>query len=122
MTEDILLLGHPFLRKQVVPISFPWDEHFSDENTRLKRALEEFRQEKGFGRGIAAPQIGISKRLISLNLGEGPFSIINPVITQCSEETFTLWDDCMSFPDLLVKVERAVSITVEYRNECEKRC
>ena len=40
--------------------------------------------------------------------------MINPEITDRSEQTFTLWDDCMSFPDLLVKVRRHASITVSF--------
>lgn len=90
---------------------------FVEENRRLKNALDAFRKEKGFGRGIAAPQIGIPKRMIALNLGEGTRTIVNPVITRRSSGTFTMWDDCMSFPDLLVMVRRHVSIDISYRDE-----
>lgn len=44
----------------------------------------------------------------------GAFTLHNPEITWRSEATFTLWDDCMSFPDLLVKVRRAESISIKY--------
>ena len=43
--------------------------------------------------------------------------VINPEITWRSEEMFTLWDDCMSFPDLLVKVLRHRSISVRFLDE-----
>jgi peptide deformylase len=52
-----------------------------------------------------------------MNLGNGPFSIVNPEITCYSDQTFTLWDDCMSFPDLLVKVRRHESIGLRYTDE-----
>jgi peptide deformylase len=52
-----------------------------------------------------------------MNLGEGPFFIVNPVITVRSEETFTMWDDCMSFPDLLVRVRRNASLSLSFVDE-----
>ena len=115
--DTVLLLGDPRLRKVAMQIEDVMDAPFQLEIARLKKALENFRKEKGFGRAIAAPQIGINKRFISINLGEGPFSIINPVITWYSDQTFTLWDDCMSFPDLLVKVRRHESIGLRYTDE-----
>lgn len=117
MHSKVLLLGDPRLREKSKPVENISDEDFIPEMELLKQALEEFREEKGFGRAIAAPQMGISKRFIALNLGAGPFVIINPEITWKSDETFTIWDDCMSFPDLLVKVKRHTLIQVKYRNE-----
>jgi peptide deformylase len=55
--------------------------------------------------------------MIALNLGEGPFVIVNPRIVRRSSEAFRMWDDCMSFPDLVVRVERHCSIDVEYFDE-----
>lgn len=52
-----------------------------------------------------------------MNLGERPFCIANPEIVWRSEERFTLWDDCMSFPFLLVRLSRHVSISVRYTDE-----
>jgi peptide deformylase len=53
------------------------------------------------------------KRLIYMNIDE-PVAFINPELTNLSEEMFELWDDCMSFPNLLVKVKRHASITMNY--------
>jgi peptide deformylase len=78
--------------------------------------MEDIRKRYGFGRGIAAPQLGIMKRLFYLNLDK-PYIIINPEIVNPSEEMFELWDDCMSFPNLLVKVKRHQSLTLEYLDE-----
>lgn len=117
MKTDVLILGNPVLRE----ISTEVDDFQSTEIIRsfeaLKQALENFRKNNGFGRGIAAIQIGIKKRILALNLGKGAFLVVNPRIVWQSQETFTLWDDCMSFPDLLVKVKRNASITVEYQND-----
>lgn len=117
MSDHVLPLGDPRLRIVCEPVKDAADPAFQAENQRLKAALEAFRAEWGFGRGIAAPQIGIPKRFISINLGEGTHSLINPVIKWRSPETFTLWDDCMCFPELLVRVRRNLSISISYVDE-----
>ena len=116
MTEAarVLLLGDPTLRRVSTPVEDVTNADFRHDRARLHATLEAFRAEHGFGRAISAPQIGVPRRFIALNLGEGPFTMINPEITWCSPETFTLWDDCMSFPSLLVRVRRHVSISVRY--------
>lgn len=115
--DPVLPLGDPRLRRVCGPVENPADPRFQAENRRLQAALEAFRAARGFGRGIAAPQIGIPWRFIALNLGKGTYSLLNPVITWRSEDTFTLWDDCMCFPDLLVKVRRHASISIAYQDE-----
>jgi peptide deformylase len=79
--------------------------------------LAAFRAAHGFGRAISAPQIGVPRRFIALNLGNGPLVMVNPEIVWKSAETFTMWDDCMSFPGLLVKVKRYSSISVCFHDE-----
>lgn len=118
--EDILKLGDPRLyenceavKKQELPLVNAWV-------LGLHEAMEDIRKWYGFGRGIAAPQLGIMKRLFYLNLDK-PYIIINPEIKNPSEELFELWDDCMSFPNLLVKVKRHQSLTLEYLDENWKK-
>src|SRR5215210_4354471 len=110
---EVLLLGDPRLRVRSSEV------HAYDgrELDALAATLEEFRRQHGFGRAISAPQIGIAKRFIAVNLGQGTFFVVNPVIVWRSDETFTMWDDCMSFPDLLVRVERARSLSLQYLDE-----
>ncbi len=117
MSGRVLLLGDPGLRIKCRPVDDVSDTALAGEISLLKRELDDFRKEKGFGRAIAAPQIGIRKRFIALNLGKGTFVIFNPVITWHSTDTFTLWDDCMSFPDLFIRVKRYASISMTYRDE-----
>jgi len=114
--NDILLLGDPRLyevcklvQKSELPLITDW---VAD----LHSAMEDIRRKYGFGRGIAAPQIGVMKRLFYLNLDKS-YIIINPEIKDASEEMFELWDDCMSFPNLLVKVQRHRSLTLHYLDE-----
>ena len=117
MSDAILPLGDPRLRLKALPVLDPKDPVFIEENARLQATLEEFRRTQGFGRGVAAPQIGIGKRFIAVNLGRGTHSLINPEITWASPETFTLWDDCMCFPWLLVRVRRHASISLAFDDE-----
>jgi peptide deformylase len=115
--EEILLLGDPRLRRicdLVLDFQAPeCHEHAS----RLQRALEQFRAEHGFGRALSAPQIGIPRRMIAMNLGEGPFLLVNPEFTGRSARMFTLWDDCMSFPWLMVRLERHLHVDLTYQDE-----
>jgi peptide deformylase len=113
MADEVLLLGDPRLRQRSVEV----EQADAEEFARLARALDAFRARHGFGRAISAPQIGIAKRFIAVNLGQGTFFVVNPVVTDVSGETFTMWDDCMSFPDLLVRVRRASSLSLEYADE-----
>jgi peptide deformylase len=46
-----------------------------------------------------------------------PVVLINPAFTWLSDELFELWDDCMSFPNLLVKVKRHKEAVVKYLDE-----
>jgi peptide deformylase len=113
----VLLLGDPNLRKKSRPVDSIADADFRYARDRLHATLEAFRAEHGFGRAISAPQIGVAQRFIAVNLGDGPFTMINPEITWAAGETFTMWDDCMSFPFLLVRVRRHRSVSVRYLDD-----
>jgi peptide deformylase len=96
-------------------------EEFSSKETRrtiadLRDTLVDFRKCRGFGRGIAAPQIGSTRRIIFVHTG-ALGAIINPTIIRKSKQTFEMWDDCFSFPDILVKVKRHTRIAVSYVDE-----
>jgi peptide deformylase len=115
--DAVFLLGDPRLRIVCAPVEDLMSPAFAEERERLKAALDAFRAECGFGRGIAAPQIGIPRRFIALNLGRLTSCLVNPTVVWRSDETFSLWDDCMSFPDLLVRVRRNNSISLRYIDE-----
>ena len=116
----VLLVGDPRLRRVAAPVSRT-EPGLMDDVARLHATLARFRSEHGFGRAVSATQIGVARRFIALDLGEGPFTMFNPEITRRSGETFTLWDDCMSFPFLLVRVARDASIDVEFEDEAGRR-
>lgn len=113
--KDILLIGDPRLYEISEPVQ---QEELSDIApivAQLGEVIKEFRATYGAGRAIAAPQLGIMKRLIVMNIDE-PVAIINPVIYDYSDEQFEMWDDCMSFPNLLVKVRRHQKCTMKFRD------
>ncbi|MFZ1749631.1 MAG: peptide deformylase [Saprospiraceae bacterium] len=114
--NDILLLGDPLLYQVCDPVLESELPYVKDWVNDLHHVMEDVRAKYHFGRAIAAPQLGIMKRLIYMNIDK-PTIIINPEITYYSKEMFELWDDCMSFPHLLVKLHRHKSITLKYRDE-----
>lgn len=114
--HDILKLGDSRLYEICDPVLESELNQVSNWVQQLHEAMEDIRKVYGFGRGIAAPQLGIMKRMFYLNLDK-PYVILNPELKNISEETFELWDDCMSFPNLLVKVRRHQSLTLRYWDE-----
>ena len=112
---NIVQLGNPLLRARSIEVEDLAEAMavFRD----LRDTLHEFRRAHGFGRGISAVQIGEAKRLIYIEFEGTAYSLVNPVLVWASEETFRLWDDCFSFPHLLVELDRSVSVAVTYRDE-----
>ena len=118
--KEILLLGNPILREQCSAVKNVRANEIVETITNLRDTLIDFRARQKFGRGIAAPQIGSTKQVIYIDF-EYKGALINPRITRRSRQKFTLWDDCFSFPDLLVKVVRNYSIRVAYLDESGER-
>lgn len=114
--QDMLLLGDPRLYQVCAPVTESELPLVKNWVADLHQVMEAIRRKYHFGRGIAAPQLGIMKRLIYLNLDK-PYIILNPEIVNPSATMFELWDDCMCFPNLLVKVKRHKNLTLKYRDE-----
>ncbi|TAH19320.1 MAG: peptide deformylase [Cytophagales bacterium] len=119
--EDLLLLGNPLLYEVCEPVLEAELPFLATWVADLHNVMQEIRAKYNFGRAIAAPQLGIMKRLIYMNIDK-PIVFINPEFTYLSDEMFELWDDCMSFPNLLVKVKRHKSLTIKYLDENWKTC
>ncbi len=64
------------------------------------------------GVGLAAPQVGVRKRVIVVDVGENPITLVNPEITAAEEEQVGL-EECLSLPDLVGEVRRAVWVKVK---------
>jgi peptide deformylase len=111
----IRLLGDPVLRTRCKTVPRASAELRIRLSNDLRDTLADFRSRRGFGRGIAAPQIGSTVRAIYIEPEIGG-AMFNPRITQRSRRTFLLWDDCFSFPDLLVRLRRHHSVEVAYED------
>jgi peptide deformylase len=110
----ILLLGDARLRQPAQRVGRFVDERVRREARILVEALDEFRSRHGFGRAISAPQIAIPRRMIAMRMDGWPEVVLDPEIVWRGPARVTLWDDCMSFPFLLVRVERDAAIRVRY--------
>lgn len=67
--------------------------------------------------GLAAPQIGINKRVILVKIGKSFVVMINPQIIEKSPETAISEEGCLSLPNIWGNVERFFEITVEFTDE-----
>ena len=114
--DDLLLLGDPRLYQVCDPVLPGELPLVKDWVADMHNVMQEIRERYHFGRAIAAPQLGIMKRVIYMNI-DRPVVFINPVLSSLNDEKFELWDDCMSFPNLLVKVMRHKQITIDYVDE-----
>lgn len=111
--KDVLLLGDRRLRDVCMPLSERDLPEVLKVLPGLHNIIQEFRAKYQAGRAIAAPQVGYMKRLVYLYIDQ-PTVFINPRFTHLSKDKFALWDDCMSFPHLLVWLERHCQCTLEY--------
>lgn len=66
------------------------------------------------GIGLAAPQVGILKQIIVVDIGNNPLYLINPKITYASDRKEETIEGCLSLPDYFDFVTRAKTITVEF--------
>ncbi len=113
--RPVLQLGDPLLREKSLPIQDSTAPEIADLVRDLSDTLAHWRAKTGYGRGIAAPQLGVLKRVIFLKLhGEEAWPLINPEIVARSEGKIVVWDACLSFLSIFMQVERNREITVQY--------
>ena len=118
----MLLLGDARLRRPSVACDFDDAAPLLQVEDELHAALARFRADNGYGRAMSAPQINHHVRMIACDLGreavhrphEQPFTLCNPEVLHYASSTFSLWDDCMSFPNLMVRLRRSESISLRY--------
>jgi peptide deformylase len=115
--RTVLQLGDPGLREVAKKVDDPAAAEIRALVEDLSETLAYWRKTTGYGRGIAAPQIGANVRVIFLRLpGEEPWPLVNPVITERSKEKIVVWDACLSFLSIFMQVERHREITVRYQD------
>ena len=115
--RDILKMGNPDLLKVSEPVDFEKDD--------LATLIEDMKEtmKANDGAGLAAPQIGVFKRLVIFGFDTNdrypeadsvPFTVlINPIITPLSDEKENGWEGCLSVPGLRGVVPRFTHIKYE---------
>lgn len=115
----IRTMGDPCLRE----VSQPLQSVGSSERILIQAMFTSMYHADGVG--LAAPQVGINKRIIVLDAGQGPIAMINPQIVR-REGTALMEEGCLSVPGGCVTIERSDVISVQFLdaqgNPQEIRC
>jgi peptide deformylase len=115
--QTVLQLGDPKLREIAARVANPQSPQIAALIKDLADTLAYWRATTGYGRGIAAPQIGVAQSVILLQLpGAQPWPLINPEIIERSAEKVVVWDACLSFLSIFLQVERHREIRVRYQD------
>jgi peptide deformylase len=115
--QTVLQLGDPKLREKALPVKEPASAEIKVLIDDLVDTLAFWRETTGYGRAIAAPQIGVNARVVLVRLpGSEPWPLINPVITAHSEEKIIVWDACLSFLSIFMQVERYREVHIRYQD------
>lgn len=107
----ILTYPDPVLRRKSSPIDVV--------NGEIRRTVDEMLEVmfKDEGVGLAAPQVGISERIIVLDSVEGPMALFNPEIVLRGKEEQTIEEGCLSLPGIRLDVVRPTHIVVRGLND-----
>ena len=111
MQLKLLEEGH----KQLKEISEPYDFETDGDPTELIKSMTKVMFENN-GIGLAAPQVGINKRLFIMGNEGQLYAIINPTIILKEGEVVKDLEGCLSFPKLWLKVNRSDKIQVSYQD------
>jgi len=108
--RKIITVNDPILRKKSRPVTV-FDK-------RLHMLLDDMSEtmHEANGVGLAAVQVGVLRRVVVIDVGEGPIELINPVITKRSQESVNSAEACLSFPGQSGMVARPQAVTVQAQN------
>lgn len=106
-------LGDPVLKSKATPVD-RFDESLRNQVARMAGVMND-----ALGVGLAAPQLGISQRLLVYRVGlDAPLiALANPELEWSSEQRETLEEGCLSIPGIQVDIERPVHVRVRGRDE-----
>ncbi len=110
----IVLAGNPVLREVAKPVD--------RIDKKLQRLLKDMAETMyaADGVGLAAPQVGVSKRIVVIDVGDGLYELINPVIIK-KEGSVLGSEGCLSVPDYEGEVERAEYVECEFTDKTGQR-
>lgn len=103
---EIRKAGDPVLKQKAAPV-----EKITKKTRELIESMADTMY-KADGVGLAAPQVGVSQRIIVIDVGEGLIGLVNPVITE-RDGLESASEGCLSIPGVFGDVERASHVVVE---------
>jgi peptide deformylase len=103
----IRIYPEPILRKKCEEV-----KEIDEEIRKLIAEMTETMQ-KNNGAGLAAPQVGVAKRVIVVETEKGPRGFVNPQILEKSLDSEIMEEGCLSFPQLFLKIRRAKKIEMK---------
>lgn len=108
--RQLRYIGDPILRKK--------SREVTKIDDRIKILLDDMLETmyKNEGVGLAAPQVGILKRVVVIDIGEGPIKLINPEIISMEGEVIDV-EGCLSVPGESGEVKRPNKVKVKYLDE-----
>ncbi|HSH34843.1 peptide deformylase [Schnuerera sp.] len=108
--RQIRFEGDPILRKN--------SRKVTEVNERIKILLEDMvdTMYENEGVGLAAPQVGVLRRVVVIDIGEGPIKLINPEIVEEEGENIDV-EGCLSVPNRAGTVKRPEKVKVKYLDE-----
>jgi len=103
----IIKFPDPILRKKC--------QEVKEVNEEIKKLVDDMVEtmEKNNGIGLAAPQVGVLKRVIVAETEKGPRGFINPKILKKTQNTEMMEEGCLSFPGLWLKIKRRKGVEIE---------
>ena len=115
--QKILLVPHPILRQKAKDIKEIKEEDISIAKVMIKI------MNNAPGVGLAANQIGVLKKIVTVNIKDEKkdikkqYILFNPKIVSYSKKTNIMEEGCLSIPEQFAEIERPEEIIVEYINE-----
>jgi peptide deformylase len=105
--------GDPVLKSRATPVD-RFDEALRDQVSRMGAIMDD-----ALGVGLAAPQVGLSQRLLVYRVGhDSPLiAVINPEIEWTSDDEESLEEGCLSLPGVHIDVDRPVHVRVRAQDE-----
>jgi peptide deformylase len=105
--------GDPVLKSRATPVD-RFDDALRQQVQRMAGIMQD-----ALGVGLAAPQLGISQRVLVYRIGsDAPLvALVNPELEWRSGDSETFEEGCLSIPDVAVDVERPVHVRVRARDE-----
>jgi peptide deformylase len=105
--------GDPVLKSRATPVD-RFDDALRDQVARMGAIMDD-----AIGVGLAAPQVGLSQRLLVYRVGhESPLiAVINPEVEWSSDDAESFEEGCLSLPGVHIDVDRAIHVRVRAQDE-----